>query len=240
LSDFEVIKGESEDGKYFVALSYENISTIERFAKKVKASQEVAQNQATNLFLQNTIFGKKLAELLGTTIDFELVRHNQAWFVRYKNAMQYLSKSDFEQFFISHSNDKLSLAIDKKTPILYDGEEFVFKVQSSEDGFITIVSVYEDGTVSTLLKNIPIKKEKPTTFPDDKSESIPVAGILEVGQDTFDMYVALWSPKKENFERFADASEEAIEDEKYKNFGELIEFLQTKRYTTLKVITKPR
>jgi hypothetical protein len=123
---------------------------------------------------------------------------------------------------------------------LYDGEEFVFKVQSSEDGFITIVSVYEDGTVSTLLKNIPIKKEKPTTFPDDKSESIPVAGILEVGQDTFDMYVALWSSKKENFERFADASEEAIEDEKYKNFGELIEFLQTKRYTTLKVITKPR
>jgi len=243
LSDFEVVKLSEEDGKYFVAIEYENISTIERFAKKIQANLRTKSLQSspkTNSFLQNTLFGKKLAELLGTGIDFELVRQNQAWFVRYQNAMQHIDKSDFEILFMTFPNEKLEINIDKKGDILYDGEEFFFQIKSKEDGFVTLLSLYEDGTVSVLLKNIPLKKEILTTLPDQNSDIVPVAGILEVGKATFDMYVAIWTPKKGSFERFADASDEAIEDEKYKNFGEFIEFLKDKRYTTLKVTTKPR
>jgi len=240
MSDFEVIKGESEDGKYFVALSYENIGNIERFVQKVKTSGEDIPNKPTNSFLQSTPLAQKVSELLGKKLDFEIVRQNQAWFIRYKNGMQHISQSDFEKLFITIANEKLELSLNKKSPILYDGEEFFFQVKSKEDGFVTLFCVYEDGTVSALLKNIPLKKDTLITLPDENSETIPVAGILEVGKPTFDMYVGVWTPKKGSFERFADATDEAIEDEKYKNFGEFIEFLKDKRYSTLKVITKPQ
>ena len=42
------------------------------------------------------------------------------------------------------------------------------------------------------------------------------------------------------FDSFAYADDELISEEKYKNFDELIEFLDDKIYTTLKVVTKPR
>jgi len=42
------------------------------------------------------------------------------------------------------------------------------------------------------------------------------------------------------FDRFATADEELIEYERYKNFGQLQRFLKDKKYTTLKVVTKPR
>jgi hypothetical protein len=41
-------------------------------------------------------------------------------------------------------------------------------------------------------------------------------------------------------ELFGDASDEHIEDERHKNFGELVEFLNDKNYTTLRVVTRPR
>ena len=107
---------------------------------------------------------------------------------------------------------------------MYDGDEFLFVVKSSEDGFVSIMSVYEDGTITTLVKNAKIKKDKLTNLPDEKSDATPVAGILEKGKETFDMYVVIWSDKKLNFDRFGDGNNENMEDERYKNFGELAEF----------------
>ena len=53
------------------------------------------------------------------------------------------------------------------------------------------------------------------------------------------MYVVIYSDKKLIFNRFAVASDDIIDDERYKNFDELIESLDGKEYATLKVITKP-
>jgi len=52
--------------------------------------------------------------------------------------------------------------------------------------------------------------------------------------------VLILSAKRIHFDNFAQADEALIEEEKYKNFDELIEFLDTKEFTTLKVVTKPK
>jgi len=154
--------------------------------------------------------------------------------------MQIIDKKDFERFFVTIPNKKLFITTNKKNNILYDKDEFYFKVKSAEDGYVTILTVYEDGTVSTLMKNIPVEKNIVTNIPDKEFEPIPIAGLIENGVETFDMYVAIFSKKRFVFDRFATADEELIDDERYKNFDELIEFLKDKRYTTLKVVTKPR
>ena len=118
--------------------------------------------------------------------------------------------------------------------------KFFFKVKSTKKGFVSILSIYEDGTVSTLVRNIPINKNKLENIPDEEYESIPEAGLMQRGIETYDLYVAVYSDEKLHFDSFAYADEKLIDEEKYKNFDELIEFLNDKTYSTLKVVTKPR
>jgi hypothetical protein len=190
--------------------------------------------------LQKSSYASQLRTIFGKNIDLKILRKDSTWFLRYKNALQHITRSEFSHLFLSSDNEKLLINTNKRNNILYDGNEFSFQVKSKENGYVSIVTVYEDGTVATLIKNTPIKKEMITTLPDEKYGSVPVAGLLEKGKETYDMYILIWSPKKLMFDQFGDASDEHIEDERYKNFEDIIEFLNGKTYTTLKVVTRPR
>ena len=110
---------------------------------------------------------------------------------------------------------------------------------SKKQGYITLLTVYENGTVATLIKNISIKKAQTKNIPDEKFESVFEAGLIEEGKETFDLYVAIWSPKKLFFDQFARADEELIDNERYKNFDDLIELMGNSTFATVKVIKKP-
>lgn len=221
LIDDKLLKVSYEDGKYFVAIGYENIPNIDKFKNKLKAK------------------GYKV-NFYNYLKNFDLARIDKKWYIKYKDVIQFIKKRDFEKFFVTIPNKDLILTTNKKNNILYDKDEFYFKVKSAEDGYISILTVYEDGTVSTLMRNVPIKKNIVTNIPDKDFEAIPIAGVIEDGVDTFDMYVAIYSKKKMVLDRFVRADEELIEDERYKNFDELISFIKNKRYTTLKIVTKAR
>lgn len=240
LSDYEVVKLEYEDGQYFIAIEYENIPNLKRFIRKVNLLPNEGNITIQNDFLHNSFLGKSISSDLDKKIDFELNRENKSWILRYKNASQYIDENDLAKLFTTIPNEDLELHTNKKNDILYDGDKFYFQVKSKDDGYVSILSVYEDGTVSVLIKNVPVKKETRMVIPDENHNAEPTAGLLEAGKETFDMYVLIWNNKKILLDRFADGSNENIEDEKYKNFGELIEFLKDKKYATLKVVTKPR
>ncbi len=221
LSGYKLLKMNYEDDKYFVAIEYENIPSISKFKNKLKAKN----------------IKVKFDNYLKT---FELVRKDKKWYIKYQNIVQLLDTKDFTKFFTTNLNDDLSITTNKKNNILYDGDEFYFKVKSSKKGYVSILTVYEDGTVSTMMKNIPIGAKKEENMPDKYFEAIPEAGLLKQGIETFDMYVAIFSSKKLIFDSFAVADDDIINDERYKNFDELISFIKDKKYTTLKVVTKPR
>jgi hypothetical protein len=247
MSDYELLKAENVDGRYYVGIAYEDISDLDRFIKKVEAlgfKRVLNENNTTiapnNNLLQKSAYAEQLRKTFGRDIDFKIERKNKNWFLRYKSALQHITNSEFALFFLSSENEKLQINTNKKNNILYDGDEFSFGVKSKESGFVNIVSVYEDGTVATLIKNAPIQKNKLTTLPDEKYGATPVAGLLEKKKETYDMYVLIYSPKKMMLDQFGDASDEHIEDERHKNFGELVEFLNDKNYTTLRVVTRAR
>ncbi len=77
-------------------------------------------------------------------------------------------------------------------------------------------------------------------IPDIDFEMIPQAGLMQENVETYDLYVAIFSKNKINFDQFAYADSELISEEKYKNFDELIEILDDKIYATIKIVTKPK
>ncbi len=239
LNDYKVIKMEYSNGTYFVAIEYENIPSLDKFINKV-ALLAPKKTSLYNAYLQQTSIAKKLKKALHRDIDFKLVRKDGKWFIKYKSVIQVLDKKDFASFFTSTENIGLSLQTNKRRNILYDGDKFYFKVKSSKDGYVSILTVYEDGTVATLVRNIKISKKTLEKIPDEDFESIPQAGLIVKGVETYDLYVLVYSTKKLHFDSFAYADSELINEEKYKNFDELIEFLDKKNFTTLKVVTKAR
>ena len=214
---YKVIKLEYENGKYFIAIEYENIPSIDKFAKKTK--------------LKKAFIIKTIKRDFGLKEGIELVRKDKKWFIKYKDIMQVLDKRDFERFFTTILNKTLSIYINKNN-ILHYNQTFKIQVKSAKKGYITIFDIYEDGTAVILAKNIPIKTN--ITFPKEKDGYDLVAD----NKDTIDLYIAIRSDKKLILDNFAMADEEFITDERYKNFDELLDFIKNRSFSSLRVVTK--
>ena len=223
---YELISMNFKDGIYTTKLQYENIPSLDKFAKKVPYSKKDIL--------------KSIKKDFGYSLGMELIRKDKKWYIKYKDDMQILDNKDFARFFKTTPNENLIINTNKRNNILYEDDEFYFELTSSKKGYISILTVYEDGTVSVMMKNIKVEANTKENLPDKDFEAIPQAGLLEKGKDTFDMYVAVLSPKKLILDQFAVADGEQVEDERYKNFDQLIEFLNDKKYITLKVVTKHR
>ena len=97
-------------GKYFVCLAYENISNVARFVKKIERLGEVKTSLPKSIgtdtlvsdkvvgIIAESVLAQNIYEALGRTIDFDVIRENKAWFLRYKNAMQHIDDSEFQKF----------------------------------------------------------------------------------------------------------------------------------------------
>ena len=237
ISDVKVLKIENHNGIYFVALEYENIPSLDKFIRKLP---KILRNQKQNNYIKNTILNKKIKKILNKSIDFSLLRKDYNWFIKYKNITQILDKKDFENFFKTIKNNDISIKLNQSQNTLQENDEFYFKVKSKKDGFISILSVYEDGTVSILMKNIEIKKNITQDLPDKEFEQIPTANLLQANTSTYDLHIALLSKTKLALDEFAYANSDIIKDEKHKNFDSLIEYLDDKTFSSIKVFTKPK
>lgn len=241
LSDYEVLKVENSD-LWYVAIKYENRASIDKFIQKIKALPTLKNTtpKKQNSFLSQTLIGKELQSALGFELDFKLFRKDTLWYIKYEDTLQVLSKKDFEKFFVTTQNPNLLLSTNKKNNILKDKEPYHFIIDSKQDGYVTLLDTYEDGTVGIIAKNLKISKDKKIQFPDEKSDMLFEASILEEGKDTFDLYTLIYTKKPLILDRFAMSESELIKDERYKNFDELIELLDGFEYSSLKVVTKAK
>jgi hypothetical protein len=239
LSGYEVIRAQKIRDTFYVAISYENISSFDRFVKRVKKIRPL-KDEVQSVYLAQTPLANSLKKALNVKIDFTLKRKDALWYLSYKDVRVSLSKREFEKLFKSTLNASIRLGVSTKRSTIYDGETFSFKVKTQEKGYVTILTVYENGTVGTLLANTPINASQVQSIPDQDFESELQAGLLEPGVETFDLYVAIFSKEALLLDSFASADEELISHERYKNFDTLIDFMDDKTFTTLKVVTKPR
>jgi len=238
LSDTKVIKTQSSDGVFYVAIEYINLPTIDKFINKIK--RVGITTKPLNSYLSKTSIAKSLYKKLNQDIYFELVRKDAQWFIQHNIALQILTTKDLSKLYKTLYNDNLEIKLNNNREVLYEGDEFCFDIKSSKSGYISIISVYEDGTVATLVKNIKIKADKSMSIPDTEFESYLEAGLIKPKIETYDLYIVLYSKDKLALDSFASADEELITDERYKNFDELINYIDNKEYATLKVVTKPR
>lgn len=243
LSDYKVIKFEQQNDRFYFKIGYENISNIDKLIEKLsklQSTNQVLADAKTHKLFQSSSIAKTINERFGCEIELQIERRSGNWFLKSNQISQVLNQDEFVKFLIPVANSALRINTTKKDNVLFDGDEFYYKIESIEDGYASIVSVYEDGTVCTLLKNQQIKKDDQNILPDSKSDSVPVAGLLTPNAETFEIVFVILSQNKLNFDTFADSLVDTTDQDKYKNFGEFAKFLDDKLFSSIKVITKSR
>ena len=234
ISGYKLLKHEHLNNVYYVAVGYNNISGISKFNQQLSLLKNDTE-KLNNSYLASTMVAAKVK----SQHNFRLKRKNNLWYINYKNIYQPLESEEFAYFFTTVINKNMELNISIDRNFLYDGEEFYFKVKSNKNGYVSLLVVYEDGTVAILDDNIEIHKDTLISIPRRDSDNFLEAGLIE-NRQTFDMYIAIYSEKKVNYDLFTYMDSELINDERFKNFDDLIEFIDKKEYATLKLITKPK
>jgi len=222
------------DGKYFVAIAYENIPFMTRFIKKLDLSN-CKQNQ--NDYLKYTLLLSSISKITQCTPNINLLRNNETWYLVHQNTKEELPAKYFEKLYKSVPNVNINLKSSKNQ--LRDGDEFHLSLRLQESGYISLFDVYEDGTVSVLLPNLKVQKNKLINIPDKDDESFFVASLMKQGKPTFDLYVTIYSKNKIDISRFQQVNEDLTTGESNKKFDELVGMLNQHEFTTMLLRTLP-
>jgi len=232
LYNLKTIKQEQQNGIFYIVLKYKNLDLAYRV--KTTIGDYTCNNTKIDNYLQKTPLLKKLSSSLSCELNFKLDRRNEAWYLKYKEYMFLLSNDEFEELYVATSSEHISMKSSKR--VLYDGDSFYFTFNSKKSGYITFIDVYENGIVTLLQESTPIKNT--LQIPSKKNENYFEAGLVEDGQSTYDLYVAIYSDKPLDMSRFIYVSEELAKSEVAYKFDEFIEFLRDYEYSSVLLRTK--
>ena len=232
LQNVMTIKQEQIDGLFNVALKYENLDLAYRI--KTTADSFECTQQKINSYLAQTPLIIKLTASLGCELDFKIDRRNKAWYLKYKEHLFLLSDDEFEELFVTTKNNDFDFKSNKT--VLLNGDSFYFTFNSKEDGYITLLNVYENGIVTLLQPSVPIKNTLQIPLKD--SENYFEAGVIKEGVDTYDLYVAVYTKEPLDMSRFEYANEDLAESELAYKFDELIRVINGYKYSSLMLRTR--
>ena len=237
LSDLKTIKEEEKKKKWYVALIYENLPIEKKFAKKIFLLELKQEKQ--NKYLLNSPLIQAINEELNCTLDIKLKRKNKMWYLTYENVMLPLSPDEFEKLFISSNSDKISIILSKSS-ILTEGDVFSFSVESKQNGYLSIINVYENGECFIITPNQSVTSNNPVRFPDESSDNKLVAGLFSENQPTYDLYLALFDKDKINLSRIQTAGEKIESEERHYKFNEVLEMMNEYEFCTVLIRTRPK
>lgn len=220
----EVLQSEKVADSFFIAVSFTKLPTT-----KCPKRQ--------NRYLQKIPLIQKANSLTSCQYDYALDRNNNNWYLSYKDISQKLTGKKFDDMFMSVKDKNLTFSTLRKS--YYEDEAFSFTLKSTQSGYISIVSVYEDGRTALLLDNQRVTSDKELHFPSLESGQSLIAGLIEPGIATKDLYFALYSKEPITLSRFQEQEEDLVGSKEYR-FGELIKLSEDYTFSTILVRTKPK
>jgi hypothetical protein len=229
LSGAKIIKSQNYNGKFYVAVSYDK-SLLEVKIKR-KLNQKIS-NQKQNNYIKNTVLVQRLNKYLNKKLDFELIRKDNLWQIKYDNIFEAITEKDLYKLFVTTKNKNISISTNKT--IFEDNDEIFFNIKLKNKGFISILYVDAQGKVALLMSNE--YKSKSFRFPSIQSEDIFTLTNLN-NDTTYELIVAIYSKEKIDLSLFEEVNEEILDENNF-NFDKLIKKLNNLEFTTHKIKIK--
>ncbi len=234
LQNVQTLRQKQINGTFFVAMTYENLDLAYRV--KTTLGDMQCSDESVNTYMRQTPLFNSILASTQCALDLRLNRRNGAWYLTYKESLFLLSDDEFEELYVSTSNNSFEFSSSKN--VLMDGDSFFFTFNAKQEGYITLLDVYENGIVTLIQASTPIKDS--LQIPSKESSNYFEAGTLKEGEDTHDLYVALFTEKPLEMSRFTYADEDLASSESAYKFNELIDLMSKHNYSSLLLRTKTK
>jgi len=221
LKNSKILKSQRVDNRYFVAIAHQKIPTLPCITKQ-------------NPFLSNIDLIQEANKITPCLYEYGLQRINNQWHIYSSSFTQELNYFEFDSFFTSMYSSSLKIS-SKKSAYRAD-DIFTLEVQSINDGYLTIIAVYENGKVGVMLRNTPIRKNSIVKFPNKEDGFELVAGLNEKNQATKDLYFAFVTKESINLANFETISDKLLNEKEYR-FNKVIKLCDKYNFSTILIRT---
>jgi hypothetical protein len=226
----ETFKTQRVKNIYFVALKYRNESFSQGFKRKFQQFRGECLkgvDEVQNSYLLNSKLFQDLERKIGCYPRVTLSEKDAIFFLETDQfSHRFFNLEDL--FFTKKSSPVDIKIIDTNGGNIENGDQFDIEITSSENGYVTLLTIYKNGEVYLYEKDIPVKKGKVSSISENSNGFY--AGLFEGEKHQTDQIVALFSKNKDSFSTFfavkyEDNIDEHIEFMKlYKIFYEDIQF----------------
>jgi len=227
LTGIEFIRGKQIGDLWYVAARYDNSPLEIKFKKLLLQNlTNEKQDETQNKYLARSPLLRVLNSEIDTKYDYEIIRKDNLWQLKYKNILLPLSQANFYKTFSTQSTKNLSIQANKS--IFRENDEMYFKIKSTKKGYLSILYVEHNGKVGVLTSNI--KSQTNLLYPDLKSEdtfkiSNPYNKPIQ------ELYVVLHTEKPLDLSLFENVSENLLDESNY-NFDTLLNVLNHTKYAS--------
>lgn len=237
LEEVKVIRQMYRQNKWYVAVSYENVSDIQRFIQKLYSQTQEIRDEPQNKYFTETIVGKELNRLLRRKIDVKLYWKENSLFLNYRNIYQRLSSQEYAiaELFVTHAtSEHNTMHISKRSKtsgVINSDEDCLFRFgTTASKKYVSLFAVNPEGVVLVLENNVPASRQTaPYQFYKKNEYERPT------------MFVAVFSERSIDNSYFrimqGDEDRKSYENGKIK-FDRFIEYLADKEFVSQKMLIK--
>ena len=226
LNSLKVIKQEKIANEWFVAISYNSLSLLQ----KIITSTHPKRGSFNNLYLKQTRLFKALKEHFGFYPRAKIYAQNGQYYLAIANQQFLISQHEFVELFCNQEHKNIKIKLKDR---LKNNELYFIDTEFKEFGFASLFLVYQKGVVVNLFKNIELV-DAIFTYPNKKRYDGLRAKVEDGVKESKDMFVALLCRQKEDIGLFNQIST-TLERDSFR-FGQLIDLLGECAFST-KIVT---
>lgn len=194
LEDTEVFREQHVGGVWYVVVVYDDSAMPKRIWRRIRNDACPATNR--DEFLQHTPLAAQIRELGGCTAALQLSRRGGKWVLEAGDrSFGFREGDNFERLlFPSGPVAAPGLAIEATPSEITHNDAFQLKIQSAQNGYVTLYNVFGAGLVTEVAGNLPVSAEAPYHFPDENFGNDLVGALLPGTNATAsELYVAVFS-----------------------------------------------
>jgi RNAse (barnase) inhibitor barstar len=229
LTGVEFIKTKKLDDIWYIAAKYDNSPLDLKVKKTIDMDME---DEEQNNYLAKTELIKRINETLEKKLDYEIIRKDDLWNLKYKSKMFPLNQKEFYKLFSNTKSSSLEIKPNLKTYNRYD--KMYFDIKNQRNGYVSLLYVEHNGKVGVLLPNK--KANDSFRYPSESSfDSFEVANPYH--KTIYELYIAVFSEDELDLSAFEDVENEYLDNTNYK-FGALLNILDRNSFSTYRIKIK--
>ncbi|MCG5547533.1 hypothetical protein [Halorhodospira halochloris] len=268
IKDWEVIKEEDIDGKYFIALRLDQrpspIVIAEKIAERLDSIPERIVWEGAEWLTEGEFIEGIERQLSGSNdgsvaVYLELKRLDEQWRMAVEpegkdifhipldesdiaNLLSWPGGSDAEMVELRLKPDE-----DRGYNRLQVGDWFVFEVASEQGGYLSLFNIYEDGRISVLEDNARVDSHIAIPSEEEQEQGHAFRAYpIQAGEITQDYYMAVLSEQRlstADFQKILDESPPVAGEDAYQ-LHQLMQWLETQGehvvdIDVIEVLTQP-